>query len=97
MRYLTIVLVLFLSAASSTLVADNWIAFLSKREGNRYCRFIIQPDGSNLINLSESLGVRPTETQSPDRTKILFRSNRTGDNEIFVMNVDGSKSRESYQ
>ena len=90
MKYLIIVLIMVLAVVSNPVFADNWIAFLSKREGNRYCRFIIQPDGSNLINLSESLGVRPTETQSPDRTKILFRSNRTGDNEIFVMNVDGS-------
>lgn len=90
MRCLKVALVLFLSAASSKVVADNWIAFLSKREGNRNCRFIIQPDGSNLINLSESLGVRPTESQSPDKTKIVFDSGGGSDSDIYVMDIDGS-------
>ena len=90
MKYTRLVFILVLLAVAIPASADHWVAFLSKREGDRTCRFIIQPDGSNLINLSESLGVRPTEAQSPDRTKILFRSNRTGDNEIFVMDVDGS-------
>ena len=51
----------------------------------------MHPDGSNLINLSESLGVRPAESQSPDKTKIVFDSRRWGGNsDIYVMDIDGS-------
>ena len=95
MKYKRAVLILVLLTVAIPVSAEPWIAFLSKREGNRYYRFIVHPDGSNLINLSESLGVRPTESQSPDKTKIVFSSNRTGNYNIFVMDADGSKSRES--
>ena len=90
MKYTRVVLPLVLMAIAIPVSADPWIAFLSKREGNRNIRFIVQPDGSNLINLSESLGVRPTESQSPDKTKIVFDSRREGESGIYVMDIDGS-------
>ena len=90
MKYKRAVLILVLLTVAIPVSAEPWIAFSSKREGNRYCRFIVHPDGSNLINLSESLGVRPTESQSPDKTKIVFSSKRTGNYNIFVMDADGS-------
>ena len=90
MKYTGLVFILVLIAVANPVSADPWIAFLSKREGNMNSRFIVRPDGSNLINLSESLGVRPTESQSPDKTKIVFSSKRTGNYNIYVMDADGS-------
>ena len=90
MKFTRAVLILVLLAVAIPVSADPWIAFLSRREGNRNCRFIVRPDGSNLINLSESLGVRPTESQSPDKTKIVFSSKRTGNYDVFVMDANGS-------
>ena len=90
MKYTIIALMLVFLAVAVPVSADPWIAFLSKREGNRNSRFIVRPDGSNLINLTESLGVRPTESQSPDKTKIAFSSKRTGNYDVFVMDADGS-------
>ena len=90
LKYTRVALILVLLTVAIPVSAEPWIAFSSKREGNRYCRFIVHPDGSNLINLSESLGVRPTESQSPDKTKIVFDSRRGGNSDIFVMDIDGS-------
>ena len=91
MKYKRAVLILVLLTVAIPVSAEPWIAFSSKREGNRSSRFIVHPDGSNLINLSESLGVRPTESQSPDQTKIVFDSRRWGGNsDIYVMDIDGS-------
>ena len=90
LKYTRVALILVLLMVAIPVSAEPWIAFSSKREGNRYCRFIVHPDGSNLINLSESLGVRPTESQSPDKTKIVFDSRRGGNSDIFVMDIDGS-------
>jgi Tol biopolymer transport system component len=44
-------------------------------------------DGSNPIRLTTN-GILPV--WSPDGTKILFRSNRDGNNEIYIMNADGT-------
>ena len=90
MKYTRVVLILVLLAIAISVSADPWIAFLSKREGNRNNRFIVGPDGSNLINLSESLGVRPTESQSPDKTKIVFDSGSGRESDIYVMDIDGT-------
>ncbi len=52
--------------------------------------FRIRPDGSNLMQV----GVNPANNYhakwSPDRSKIVFGSDRTGYNEVFLMNADGS-------
>ena len=90
MKYTRVALILILPAFAIPVSAEPWIAFSSKREGNGYSRFIVHPDGSNLINLSESLGVRPIESQSPDKQKIVFRSGSGRDSDIFVMDIDGS-------
>jgi hypothetical protein len=48
---------------------------------------VINPDGSNQITLdANGYGA----FFSPDGTKIAFNSDRDGNNEIYVMNADGS-------
>ncbi len=48
------------------------------------------PDGSDLQNLTNSGYFNSTPAWSPDGDRIAFSSNREGDNQIFVMNADGS-------
>ncbi|MFH2049851.1 MAG: hypothetical protein ABIJ12_10445 [bacterium] len=48
------------------------------------------PDGSNIIPLTEEPGYDAEAVYSPQGDKILFTSVRTGDLELFMMNPDGS-------
>jgi Tol biopolymer transport system component len=52
--------------------------------------YVMNADGSNPINLTNSPGEDAYPTWSPDGNRIAFASIRDGDQEIYVMNVDGS-------
>ncbi len=95
MKYLRVVLILALLAASTScpVFGDKQIRFWSDRDGGNwagYSLFAMNADGSAPVNLSKELGVELGSSWSPDGTKILFDSDRTGDSEIFVVNADGS-------
>jgi Tol biopolymer transport system component len=52
---------------------------------------VINADGSNLINLTNSLDIlNVTPRWSPGGQRIVFASDRDGSSEIYVMNADGS-------
>lgn len=50
-------------------------------------------DGSNRTNLTNHPAIDERPTWSPDGTKIVFTTYRTGGGEVFVMNADGSQQR----
>ncbi|MGB1377617.1 MAG: TolB family protein, partial [Miltoncostaeaceae bacterium] len=87
---------LAISAAAPTTVlasafsgADGRIAFSSNRTGN-YEIYSMNPDGSDVRQLTNSPRDDAQVAWSPDGTKIAFASNRTGNDEVYVMNADGS-------
>jgi Tol biopolymer transport system component len=51
--------------------------------------FLINPDGSNPYNLTQSRGDDRDPAWSPDGTMIAFSSKREGNWEIYVINADG--------
>jgi TolB protein len=51
-------------------------------------------DGSDLRNITNSPGYDAEAVYSPDGTKIVFTSTRSGDLEIYAMNPDGSDIRQ---
>jgi TolB protein len=53
----------------------------------------IDADGTDLTRLTHSPGPDFDPSWSPDGTRIAFRSERNGEPEIWVMNVDGTKQR----
>ena len=55
-----------------------------------YDIFKADPDGSNLIRLTDTPGYDAEGVYSPKGDKIIFTSVRTGDLELFTMNPDGS-------
>jgi hypothetical protein len=50
----------------------------------------MNPDGSGLTRLSNNTASDEVPTWSPDGTKIVFDSNRSGNFEVWVMNADGT-------
>jgi Tol biopolymer transport system component len=67
----------------------NRIAFVSYRDGNDEI-YLMDPDGSNLVNLTSHEASDTEPDWSPDGSKIVFVSDRTGNGEIFTMKADGT-------
>ncbi len=65
------------------------IAFASSRDGNQEI-YLMNADGTGLINLTQNKASDFLPAFSPDGTKIAFVSNREGNHEIYVMSVDGT-------
>lgn len=55
-----------------------------------YDIFKADPDGSNLVRLTDTPGYDAEAVYSPQGDKILFTSVRSGDLELYTMNPDGS-------
>ena len=51
---------------------------------------VMNTDGSNIVNLTNSAGGDYVPKWSSDGTKIAFIATRDGNNELYVMNADGS-------
>lgn len=77
------------------------IAFVSLRDGNaaqmtpdqRREIYVMNADGSEPKNLTNSPGYDAGLSWSPDGQKIAFCSLRDGNLEIYVMNADGSEQK----
>jgi Tol biopolymer transport system component len=66
----------------------RWLAFVPDTNGESPGIMARNPDGVNLMRLTsfQDYGAR----WSPDNSKIVFTSERDGNQEIYVMNSDGS-------
>ena len=77
------------TAVITVTASSGKIAFRSARDGNSEI-YVMNPDGSNQIDVSNNPASDEYPTWSPDGTKIAFVSGRDGNNEIYVMNADGT-------
>ena len=66
-------------------VATGWCVPGSSRE-----IFFMNPDGSGIVCITNARGDDYDPNWSPDGEKLIFVSDREGNNEIFMMNPDGT-------
>jgi TolB protein len=73
------------------------IAFMSfNRSGNNWEIWTMNPDGTNLQQLTENNNADGLPTWSPDGQSIAFVSDRGGAWAVWVMNADGSNQRKLF-
>ena len=58
--------------------------------GNQQEIYLTAPNGTGAVRLTTNSTVDTDPVLSPDAEKIAFASNRDGDYDIYVMNVDGT-------
>ena len=79
------------SATAASSIVNGKIAFMGDSPSFTGAIFVVEPDGSGLTDLTDSLTTSDANPAwSPDGTKIAFHSWIDGYAEIFVMNADGS-------
>jgi Tol biopolymer transport system component len=85
------------TAAPTEAPAREAIAFYTNRDDGDFEIYVMNPDGSDPINLTNTEGFDAQPAWSPDGTRIVFASGRNGDSEfppanedIYLMNADGS-------
>ena len=66
--------------------SDNWIYFISRRDGNREV-YRMHPDGSSTTRITNNNSDEDNPSISPDGTKLLVNSNYDGDNEIYMIDL----------
>ena len=69
------------------------IAFSSNREGSVGLRgdiYTMNPDGTDVVNLTASARGDAEPAWSPDGTRIAFASTFQGNSDIYVINADGT-------
>ncbi len=71
------------------------IAFTSNRDGDTEI-YIMNPDGSQQVNLTGHPAADFDPTWSPTGEQILFNSNRDGQWDLYLMNADGKNVRKVF-
>ena len=72
------------------------IAFTSTRDGNREI-YVMNTDGSQLVNLTQNLAGDLYPTWSPTGEQILFVSDRTGERDLYLMDADGTNVKRVFR
>jgi Tol biopolymer transport system component len=73
--------------ASSGNGSNGMIVFQSDRDGN-YDLYVMNPDGTDVRNLTSHSASDTAPIPSPDGRRIAFQSNRDGNDEIYVLDLE---------
>jgi dipeptidyl aminopeptidase/acylaminoacyl peptidase len=83
-----------LNELDPTLSKSGQLAFDAIDEKGNYDIYVTKPRSTQAIRLTTDPAEDSAPVYSPDGTKLLFVSARTGDYEIFEMDADGSGQRD---
>jgi len=72
------------------------IVFTSRRDGN-FEIYIMNPDGSDQINLTQHRAKDASPVWSPTGEQILFTSDRGGIEDLYLMDPDGTNVRQVFK
>lgn len=72
------------------------IVFTSRRDGNLEI-YIMNPDGSDQINLTQHRANDAAAVWSPTGEQILFSSDRGGIEDLYLMDADGTNVRQVFK
>lgn len=92
----TLSLVFMLTTLYPVCAGDEKIAFSSNRKGN-WDIYVMNPDGSNQVRLTNNRGVDVSPVWSPTREEILFVSDRDGVMDLYVIDADGGRLRKVFR
>jgi Tol biopolymer transport system component len=67
--------------------SNGMIVFQSDRDGN-YDLYVMNPDGTDVRNLTNHPASDTGPVPSPDGRRIAFQSNRDGNDEIYVLDLE---------
>ena len=84
-----------ISTVRSAAPTSGKIVFTSTRDGNSEI-YIMNPDGSDQVNLSRDNAEDSEPVWSPNGEQILFVSDRDGPPDLYVMDSDGSSVRRVF-
>ena len=85
-----------IGAVSAKAPTTPRILFTSARDGN-YEVYIMNPDGSEQVNLTQHRANDLSAVWSPTGEKILFISDRGGKRDLYLMDPDGSDVRRVFK
>jgi TolB protein len=77
---------------SASVSREGALLFHSSRDGNSEI-YRVQANGTGLVNLTNDPGNDTFAAWSPDGKQIAFISDRSGQENLYVMNADGSNPR----
>ena len=72
------------------------VVFTSRRDGN-FEIYIMNPDGSDEINLTQHRAQDYASVWSPTGEQILFYSDRDGIEDLYLMDADGTNVRQVFK
>ena len=85
-----------LSAVLAKVPETPKIVFTSRRDGN-FEIYIMNPDGSDQINLTQHRARDSAPVWSPTGEQILFTSDRGGIEDLYLMDADGTNVRQVFK
>src|SRR4051812_13230964 len=79
-----------LPAAAASAAVNGRIAFVRTVAPGESDIYAINPDGTGLARLTSAPGADSDPAWSPGGTKVAFTSDRAGNEDVYVMNADGT-------